>query len=730
MNRTVFRTYLAQIEITLKLTWRDRMVLFFNYLFPLIFFFVFAQSFRAERGGVINLVVTNVLIIGILGNGFFGGGMRAVQDREANILRRFKVAPITALPILTASLITGLLNYFPSALLVMVLAHVLYGMPVPAQWPSLVVFLIIGIVAFRAMGLIIASVANSLAESQIIVQMMYMPMLFLSGATFPLTMFPVWLQVAAQFLPASYLFTGIQGILVRHETIADNTPSVLALITTTALATLLGVKLFRWEKEEKTSGSAKFWLAAVLGPFLLLGVWQTYSRDNIAKARLIDRELRRSRTILIRDGRIFVGDGRVIEPGAVLVRNGKIAEIYEGRAPDPKELNADSIEAAGKTILPGLIDVHVHLAAPGGVYDSAGSYNPEKAMPRALAAYLYCGITAVRSAGDPLDAALKMRSHSREGLKLAAEFYTTGPLFTTEGGHGTEYFRQAPEAFRDMMQKQFVRMPKDADEARAQVRELKAAGVDGIKAILEAGHAGMLFKRMDSAVLKAVVDEAVILDLAPVVHTGQARDVEDALAAGAAGIEHGSARESIPDALLARLAKNQVAYDPTLSVVEAFNEIAQGSTKLLDRSLVQQVGPVALLRSTKARLDGSGNVLENYPVSLKVASDNLRRAHAAGVLLVAGSDAGNLLVVHGPTVQRELQLWVAAGVPPAAALQAATFNGARLLKQDHRIGLLKKGYDANLLVIDGNPLQDISALERISMILFLGERVNRADLLQ
>jgi imidazolonepropionase-like amidohydrolase len=332
--------------------------------------------------------------------------------------------------------------------------------------------------------------------------------------------------------------------------------------------------------------------------------------------------------------------------------------------------------------------------------------------------------------GDPLDVALKIRGESRNGLKLAAEFYTTGPLFTAAGGHGTEYFKQAPEAFREMMQKQFVRMPKSAIEARTQVGELKAAGVDGIKAVLESGQAGMLFNRMDIAVLKAVIDEAVRLDLPPVVHTGDARDVRDAVEAGATGIEHGSARESIPEELLVQLAKKNVAYNPTLSVIEALNEIAHGRMRLLDRSLVQQVGPVTLLRTTKTRLSGLGKMLENHPVSLEIASDNLRRAYAAGVTLVTGSDAGNLLVIHGPTVQRELQLWVAAGVPPAAALQAATFNSARLLKQDHRIGLLKKGYDANLLVIDGNPLQDISTLERISMIVFLGERVNRADLLQ
>jgi imidazolonepropionase-like amidohydrolase len=542
-------------------------------------------------------------------------------------------------------------------------------------------------------------------------------------------MFPAWLQVAAQFLPASYLFTGIQGILVKHETLADNTSSVFALLATTVLATLLGVKLFRWEKEEKIRGSAKLWLAAVLGPFLVLGAWQAYSRDNIAKAKIIDREMRRSRTMLIRDGRIFVGDGRVIESGAVLVRNGKIAEIYDGRAPDAQELNADRIEAAGKTILPGLIDVHVHLAAPGGVYDSAAQYKPEEAMPRALAAYLYCGITAVKSVGDPLEAALTVRTQSREGLRLAAEFYTTGPLFTAAGGHGTEYFRQAPEGFREMMQKQFIRTPTHADEARSQVRQLKEAGVDGIKAVLDAGMAGMLFNRMDIGVLKAVTAEAARLDLPAVVHTGSAQDVQDALSAGAAGIEHGSARDRIPDELFARLAKQHAAYNPTLSVVEALNEIAQGSTKLLDRSLVQQVGPVAVLRSTKAKLQTAGKMLEGS-ASLATANDNLRRAYAAGVPLVAGSDAGNMLVIHGPTVQRELQLWVAAGVPPSAALQAATINGARLLKQDHRIGLLKKGYDANLLVVDGNPLQDISALERISMIVFLGERVNRADLLQ
>jgi ABC-2 type transport system permease protein len=141
-------------------------VLFFNYLFPLIFFFFMATMLHAERGGaVIAMIVTNVLVIGVLGNGFFGAGIRAVQEREQNILRRYKVAPITPLPILGASLTTGLLLFIPAVVLVFGLARMLYGMAVPDRPIALAVFLAIGALAFRSVGLIIAAVSNSTARA-------------------------------------------------------------------------------------------------------------------------------------------------------------------------------------------------------------------------------------------------------------------------------------------------------------------------------------------------------------------------------------------------------------------------------------------------------------------------------------------------------------------------------------------------------------------------------------
>ncbi len=720
------KAYLAHILINVKLTLRDRVVLFFNYAFPLAFFFIFAQSMHAERGGAITQVAAMVLIIGVLGNGFFGAGIRAVLDRELNILRRFKVAPISPAPILVASLVTGWLHYLPSALLILGLSHFVYGMPVPERWLSLTVLLSIGILAFRAVGLIIASVVNSLQESQIIIQLFYLPMLLLSGATFPLNMLPTWLQLVAQFLPATYIYTGLQGILVRQESLAENAKAGCALLITTLLSLLLAAKLFRWEKGEKVRASAKAWLVAVLMPFILLGVWQAWSRENVTKAKLLYREMRRSRTILIRNARIFTGDGRVIDSGAVLVRDGKIAEVFEGYSPDAKTLKAEDIEAAGKTLLPGLIDAHVHLATNGGLLEHPAQSPAEGSIPRALAAYLYSGVTTVRSAGDPPVWLARARALIASGERLGAELYYSGPMFTAPGGRSAEYVVALPENLRHAAGPEIAWTPQGAAAARWQVAELAEEGVDAIQAVLDSGPPGAPLPRMEPVTLRAIAAEALARRLPLGVDTGESRDVAEALAAGAASIEHGSFRDRIPAALFAAMARARVAYIPSLAVAEASEDAAAGRTGLLERSVVQQVGPAPLIAAMRRVIQAG--LARGAPLRLEQGRVNLLAALAAGVTLVAGSDAGNLLVLHGPGVHRELLLWVRSGVPPREALRAATLNAARLLGQENRIGLIRKGADANLLLVDGNPLEDITATERISAVIFQGERVERPEL--
>ena len=360
------KVYLALFKNNMRLTLRDRGVLFFNYLFPLIFFFGFAEMFHAGVGAGIAYFVSTVLVMGILGNGLWGAGMRSVQEREANILRRFKVTPISPLPILVAAMVSGWLLFLPALFLLVGLAHFLYAMPMPQNWLSLFLMASLGVCSLRAIGLILAAVTNTMAEATIAIQSVYMPMLFLSGATVPAAMLPKWAQTLAQFMPASYLVSGFQGIFFRNQNLWDNAPAVAALLLTTVLGLFLAVQLFRWEKEEKIRPRNKLWVVAVLAPFVLMGSWQSYSKEHLGNNAALYRDLQRSGVFLIRNTRIFVGDGKVIENGAVLVRDGKIAAVYEGTAPDPEQLKAEVVEGAGKTLLPGLIDAHVHLAASGG----------------------------------------------------------------------------------------------------------------------------------------------------------------------------------------------------------------------------------------------------------------------------------------------------------------------------------------------------------------------------
>ena len=729
------RAYLALFRSNMRLTMRDRSVLFFNYLFPLIFFFAFAELFHAGTGQGVAYFVATVLTMGILGNGLWGAGMRSVQDREANILRRFKVTPISPLPLLVASMVSGWLLYLPVIAIIAGLAHVMYAMPLPQHWISLVVMASLGVCAFRAIGLILAAVTNTMAEANILIQMLYMPMLFLSGTTIPSSVLPAWAQTVAEFMPATYLVTGFQGIFFRNQSIFDNGPAVGALLLTTAMGLFLAVKLFRWEKEEKIAPRNRLWVVGVLAPFLIMGCWRSYTKEHIGQNEALFRDLQRSGTFLIRNTRVFPGDGTVKENATVLVHDGKIADIFDGPGPDAYKIRAETIEGSGKTLLPGLIDVHVHLSSPGGMSTATEDYDVDKSMARDAAALLYSGVTAARSTGDGLDSSLKLRGLISNGSKLGAQFFICGPMFTAEGGHGAEYAQYVPKLMQEALKAQLVRIPKTADEARLQVDELKTRGVDGIKAILESGFGeGMLYTRMDVALFRAVAAEARARNLPLAVHTGDSRDVSDAVEAGASSIEHGSWRDKIPDAVLAKMARDGVYLDPTLGVSEAYAQYFAGKADALDNSLVQQAVSANVLKGTREFVL-SGKAVDAakaaiFAKAFEQSRDNLRRAWKAGVPLVMGTDSGNPLVFPGPSMHHELQLWVQAGIPAAVALQAATGNGAALLRAASRIGGIRKGMDADLLLVDGNPLQDIGATERISLVVFKGERLDRPALFE
>lgn len=733
------KAHLAYIKNNLALTMRDRTTLFFGYVFPLLFFFIFGQMMGANKGATALMVVNMVLVIGVIGSGLFGSGLRATMDREQNILRRFKVAPITPSPILVASQVSGLVHYLPIMIVIFALAKFVYKMPWPEQWISVFIFVLVGLLAFRGIGLIIAAVVNSMAESQIITQLLYFPMLFLSGATFPISVMPEWLQIVAQFIPSTHLYTGLQSMLVQKRGMGENLASFGALALAALVSFFIAFKLFRWEKEEKISGKSKLWILAVLMPFFLIGVYQAKSKENIRNSKIVERELNRGRARLIRNVRIVVGDGQVIESGALLMKDGKIVEIYSGSSPEAKDLNADDVEGAGKTLLPGLTDMHVHLSPNGGLMDFS---NPEnfkdmdisKSIPRELAAYLYSGVTSVRSVGDPLDSVINAKKAIESGDKQGSELYFSGPLFTAAGGHGTEYFVNMPPAIRAQAEGQSVRTPKTPEEARQQVADLKQRGVHLVKAVLESGKAPRTFNRMDPEVYKAVAAAARDAKLPLATHTSNVADIVEAMEAGTTSVEHGGFAEEVPEDLFRKLKEKGIAYTPTLAVLDAVRGLAQGKPEMFSRTLVEQVGPAPLIASSKAYVASQKPAdparLEALDKNIEMVKRNTARAAQAGVMLITGTDSGNPGLIHGPGVHRELQLLVAAGVPVGVALQAATGNAAKVLRVDQTTGFLRKGYDATMILVDGNPLNDISATERITSVFLKGQRINRGELFE
>jgi ABC-2 type transport system permease protein len=274
------KSYLALIKIDLKLALRLKTVIFFNYLFPLIIFFSFGTFLDAGKSiGAITQVIVFSLTLGVLGSGLFGAGIRSLQERELNILRRYKVTPITPAPLLVASMCTGWFTFMPYILLLLTLSHYFYHMPWPRHLAALLVFISLGLIAFRAIGLVIAAVANTMQEGSILVQLLYFPMLFLSGATFPSERFPASLRTLANFVPATYYVEGIKAIVIANKGI--NLEYVGALLLTTVVGFVVGLKLFRWEKEEKIKGTAKLWVAGVLAPFLVLGIWEALHKKTV-----------------------------------------------------------------------------------------------------------------------------------------------------------------------------------------------------------------------------------------------------------------------------------------------------------------------------------------------------------------------------------------------------------------------------------------------------------------
>ena len=261
-------------KVRMRLAVRNRAFLIFSLIVPLVFLFLFLGLLAHDDPAAVPYRLASVLALTVMGS-FWGLSVQLVTFREQGILRRFRLAPVSAGALLASSILSNYLMTLPTIAIEIAVARWLFHMQGWGNLLGVAVLVTLGITTFAALGLIVASITNTMQETQIISQLLWWAFLVLSGATVPLPLLPGWLQNVALFLPATYLVAGFQRVLAGNAGVLELGPEVLSLAVSAALAFVVSQQLFRWEPEAKVPRRAKYWAASALIPFLLLGIWES-----------------------------------------------------------------------------------------------------------------------------------------------------------------------------------------------------------------------------------------------------------------------------------------------------------------------------------------------------------------------------------------------------------------------------------------------------------------------
>ena len=267
--------------IRMRLAMRNRAFLFFSLITPLAFLFGYGALSKRFGPGAMPYLLAMVLALTVMGS-FWGLSVQLVTFREQGILRRFRVTPVGASAMLASSLISNYFLTLPTIAIEFYISRSLFHMAGLGNVLSVFILVTLGTVTFASLGLIVASVTNTMQETQIINQIIWFAFLFISGATIPFPKLPAMLQKVAVFLPATYLVSGLQRAMVDHTNVTELGPYLASLIGCALIAFIVAAQLFRWEPETKAPRRARLWAAAAIIPFLLLGVWESFN-GNLSK---------------------------------------------------------------------------------------------------------------------------------------------------------------------------------------------------------------------------------------------------------------------------------------------------------------------------------------------------------------------------------------------------------------------------------------------------------------
>lgn len=437
-------------------------------------------------------------------------------------------------------------------------------------------------------------------------------------------------------------------------------------------------------------------------------------------------------TLVIRHANVVQTDaGTVAEDQYILIEDGVIQQTGK----DKKWKNKQEIEewdAKGQFVMPGLIDGHVHYFQSGGLYarpdaidlQALRPYEEEvqwikDQAPDLWRRYLAAGITQTCDVGGPMTN-FELREQATK--TVAPELFVTGPLISS----------YQPEAFQ--IDDPPIILCESPEEARELVRKQVPLKPDFIKIWY------IVFRNQSPEehydMIQAAIEESHKHGIPVAVHATQLETARLAVKAGCDMLVHSVDDQAVDDAFVQLLLENEVSYIPTLMVSRQYSEVFSQNLDISDIDLelanpftlgslldLKHIGPDHLPDYIKMTI---GREL-GEDTELALMQQNLKKLYEAGVNIVTGTDAGNIGTLHASSYFEELEKMQGAGLSPAEILKASTFNGGKMLKR--QIGLIAAGYEASLLLLAQNPLEDLAHLRSLNHLLHKGQKIDADSLL-
>jgi imidazolonepropionase-like amidohydrolase len=419
-------------------------------------------------------------------------------------------------------------------------------------------------------------------------------------------------------------------------------------------------------------------------------------------------------------------DGKVLPNATVVINGDKIERVAMGK--QDAAAFGKQIDCAGKFILPGYVDTHIHFfqsadlfTRPDGAdFNSLRPYKDEVAWIKShlddvFARYIRCGITSVVDVGGPMWN-FEVRKKANATAK-APRIAVAGPLISSVSREKL-----------DLGDPPIVKIDSP-DHAREFVRKLAEQKPDLVKIwyIVDKDHPVDAFR----PIVRATVEESHAHKIRVAVHATELETAHAAVQEGADVLVHSVIDKPVDDGFVNLLKDRHIILCPTLVVFERYGrtfshqlnltseEQKWGNPEVIASLDVTKIPQDKLPERVKTALADPKAALDKINKTYEVALPNLKKLEDAGVTIAAGTDAGNIGTIHGPALFREFQLMKEAGLTPMQILQCATANAAKLFGGDTgaHIGKIENGYFADLVILKSNPLNDIENASDIDTVI-------------